>query len=204
MKNIRKRCFISSVLGRIFIGVVVFLMALNTHAEWDIAGDSSISYVSIKNGFIAENNRFTKVAGSIADDGELQIKIDLASVETGIDIRNQRMRDIFFDVANYPEAVISAQIDIVDLIQIKAGKILEKPLSLDVSLHGHETTVTALLRAVVIDGQLYISTLKPVLISASDFGLESGVEALCRIAGLDSIISTIPVTVDVRLIENLR
>ena len=67
-------------------------------AEWQALSTSSVSYVSIKNNVVAENNRFTSVTGKITSKGEAALSIDLSSVETQVDIRNQRMREIFFEV----------------------------------------------------------------------------------------------------------
>ena len=178
------------------------LGAMAAQAEWGVADGSAVNYVSIKNNAIAENNRFTSVSGTIGDDGAVQIRIDLSSVETRVDIRNQRMRDIFFEVANHPEAQINAQLEIADLAQIEAGAPLEKSLPLTINLHGSEATVEARLRAVATGGQLYVSTLEPILVSAADFGLDPGVEALRTIAGLNAIASTVPVTVDLRLVKD--
>ncbi len=190
------------LVGRGLLALAALSVAGAAYADWGVADGSSVGYVSTKNDAIAENNRFTKVTGSISESGEVQISIDLTSVETRVDVRNQRMRDIFFEVANHPEAVISAQLDAPDLAQIEAGAPLEKTLPLTVSLHGSEATVTASLRAVATGGQLYVSTLEPILISAGDFGLDPGVEALREIAKLSSIVSTVPVTVDLRLVKD--
>lgn len=188
--------------GQALAAGALLLGSVAAQAEWGVAEGSSVNYVSIKNNAIAENNRFTKVTGTIGDDGAVQIRIDLSSVETRVDIRNQRMRDIFFEVVNHPEALISTQLDAADLAQIEAGAPLEKTLALTVNLHGSETTLDAHMRAVAAGGQLYISTLEPILVSAADFGLDSGVEALREIAGLNAIVSTVPVTVDLKLVRD--
>ena len=45
-----------------------------------------------------------------------------------------------------------------------------------------------------------VTTTQPIVISASEFGLEAGVAALQSIAGLNAISRSIPVTVDLQLI----
>ena len=45
------------------------------------------------------------------------------------------------------------------------------------------------------DGRLQVLTPAPVLIRAEDFGLAGGVEALRKVAGLESISTAVPVTV---------
>ena len=72
------------------------------HADWELRNSSRVSYVSIKNNAIAETNVFTGVTGSVNKKGEVAISIDLSSVETQVEIRNQRMRDLFFEVPAIP------------------------------------------------------------------------------------------------------
>jgi len=167
-------------------------------AEWQALSTSSVSYVSIKNNVVAENNRFTSVTGKITAKGEAALSIDLSSVETQVDIRNQRMREIFFEVDQYPEARITGQLSPQDMAQIDSGAPLEIDLPLTLSLHGISAEVIAKLRAAKVGQRLWVTTREPVLISAGDFGLGAGVTALQELAGLSAIASTVPVTIDIR------
>lgn len=167
-------------------------------AEWQTLSTSSVSYVSIKNNVVAENNRFTSVTGNITSKGEATLSIDLSSVETQVDIRNQRMREIFFEVDQYPEARITGQLSLQDMAQIDSGAPLEIDLPLSLSLHGVSTEVIAKLRAAKVGQRLWVTTREPVLISAGDFGLGAGVTALQELAGLSAIAGTVPVTIDIR------
>ena len=169
------------------------------HADWELRNSSRVSYVSIKNNAIAETNVFTGVTGSVNKKGEVVISIDLSSVETQVEIRNQRMRDLFFEVARYPKATITAQFGAEELAQVNSGAPLQiiKPMKL--SLHGVEAEVEAHVSIVSVGNRAWVSTVKPILISAGDFGLDGGVEALREIAGLQAISSAVPVSVDLRL-----
>lgn len=189
-------------LRRAALAAGLFVAAMGAQADWGVAEGSSVSYVSIKNSSIAENNRFTRVTGSITDDGDVSIAIDLSSVETRVDIRNQRMRDLFFEVADHPQAIITTSLSEMDLAQISAGAPLERELPLTVSLHGSEAKVDARLRAVATGGQLYVTTLDPILLYAGDFGLEPGVAMLQELAGLSAISRAVPVSVDLRLVQD--
>ena len=184
-------------LGGLLVGFIM-LSAPLASADWRVSDGSSVNYVSIKNQTIAENNVFTEITGGITDTGSLSLAVDLASVETKVDIRNQRMRDIFFDVANFPNALVSAQLEALDLAQIDAGQAVERRVSLRLSLHGIVATVDAYVRAVVVGDQLLVTTLEPVLIAAGDFGLAEGVSALQKLAGLTGIASAVPVTVNIQ------
>jgi hypothetical protein len=48
---------------------------------------------------------------------------------------------------------------------------------------------------------LSVVSVAPILLTASEFGLESGVAALQSIAGLDAISRVIPVTVRLQLVR---
>jgi len=174
----------------------------NAMADWRVMEASSITYVSTKNNLIAENNQFTTVTGGITSKGQASLRIDLSSVETNVEIRNQRMRDIFFEVTNYPEAVITAQLQPQDIAQIESGAPLDIDLPLTISLHGITAETSAKLRAAKVGQRIWVTTREPLLISARDFGLEAGVAALQEIAGLNGIASTVPVTIDLRLQTN--
>ena len=179
----------------------LLLMAQATLADWRLTSASKVGYVSIKNNAIAEHNVFSGVTGSLSKKGQLKINIDLSTVETQVDIRNQRMRELFFEVTQYPQAVVTAELDVQELAQIDSGAPLEivKPFTL--SLHGVEATAEAHLRVVAVGGRALVSTVRPILISAADFGLEGGVSALQKIAGLEAIAAVVPVSIDLKFVK---
>ena len=181
--------------------VLLLLVTQATLADWRLTAASKVGYVSIKNNAIAEHNYFSGVTGSLNKKGQLKVSIDLSTVETQVDIRNQRMRDLFFEVMQYPEAVVTAQLDMQELAQVESGAPLELVKPFTLSLHGVESTAEAHLRIVSVGGRAWVSTVRPILISAADFGLEGGVAALQKIAGLESIAAVVPVSVDLKLVK---
>ena len=188
-------------LIRLISCAALLLMAQATLADWRLTSASKVGYVSIKNNAIAEHNVFSGVTGSLSKKGQLKINIDLSTVETQVDIRNQRMRELFFEVTQYPQAVVTAELDVQELAQIDSGAPLEivKPFTL--SLHGVEVTAEAHLRVVAVGGRAWVSTVRPILISAADFGLEGGVAALQKIAGLEAIAAVVPVSIDLKFVK---
>jgi len=188
-------------LIRLISCAALLLMAQATLADWRLTSASKVGYVSIKNNAIAEHNVFSGVTGSLSKKGQLKINIDLSTVETQVEIRNQRMRELFFEVTQYPQAVVTAELDVQELAQIDSGAPLEivKPFTL--SLHGVEATAEAHLRVVAVGGRAWVSTVRPILISAADFGLEGGVSALQKIAGLEAIAAVVPVSVDLKFVK---
>ena len=186
---------------RSFICVSLLLVTQATLADWRLTAASKVGYVSIKNNVIAEHNYFSGVTGSLNKDGQLKVSIDLSTVETQVDIRNQRMRDLFFEVTQYPEAIVTAQLDMQELAQVESGAPLELVKPFTLSLHGVESTAEAHLRIVSVGGRAWVSTVRPILISAADFGLEGGVSALRKIAGLEAIAAVVPVSVDLKFVK---
>jgi polyisoprenoid-binding protein YceI len=181
--------------------VLLLLITQATLADWRLTAASKVGYVSIKNNVIAEHNYFSGVTGSLNKKGQLKVSIDLSTVETQVDIRNQRMRDLFFEVMQYPEAVVTAQLDMQELAQVESGAPLELVKPFTLSLHGVESTAEAHLRIVSVGGRAWVSTVRPILISAADFGLEGGVAALRKIAGLEAIAGVVPVSVNLKLVK---
>ena len=181
--------------------VLLLLITQATLADWRLTAASKVGYVSIKNNVIAEHNYFSGVTGSLNEKGQLKVSIDLSTVETQVDIRNQRMRDLFFEITQYPEAVVTAQLDMQELAQVESGAPLELVKPFTLSLHGVESTAEAHLRIVSVGGRAWVSTVRPILISAADFGLEGGVAALRKIAGLEAIAAVVPVSVNLKLVK---
>ena len=181
--------------------VALLLVTQATLADWRLTAASKVGYVSIKNNVIAEHNYFSGVTGSLNKKGQLKVSIDLSTVETQVDIRNQRMRDLFFEVMQYPEAVVTAQLDMQELAQVESGAPLELVKPFTLSLHGVESTAEAHLRIVSVGGRAWVSTVRPILISAADFGLEGGVAALRKLAGLEAIAGVVPVSVNLKLVK---
>ena len=87
-------------------GCLLTLMSLvlssNAFANWELLNDeSSLNYVSVKNSSVGEVNGFKNLSGSLEDDGKLSVEIDLASVDTKVAIRDDRMKSVLFELVNF-------------------------------------------------------------------------------------------------------
>jgi polyisoprenoid-binding protein YceI len=165
-------------------------------ADWELESTvSKIHFVSIKNGTTAEAHSFASLVGYIGAAGNAEITIELDSVQTLIAIRDERMREMLFETVKFPSATIRAQVDPDVLAVASEGGVLSAELPVTLSLHGQEKSLTI---PVVIVGdeqrRLRVFSAQPVLINAADFGLVEGVAALQKVAGLDSISTAVPVT----------
>lgn len=180
--------------------VRIALMALGTALfassayGWTLDSESSaISYATIKNADTAEANVITGLTGGVDDNGNAQIEIDLATVETHIDTRNDRMREHVFQIAQYPVATLDAQLDMASLIALTPGQTRVAEFEVTVAANG--TRVAYPVKASVTrvgEDKVTVAAYEPVLLSADDFGWETGIEKLREIAGLDSIQLVVP------------
>ena len=165
-------------------------------AEWQIADNSGIQFVSIKNNAIGEVSHFGMISGTVGDQGAVEVRVALDSVETNIGIRNDRMKKMLFEVGLYPEAVVTAQLspDTMAVLGSSSGSAV--PVVLQIDLHGQVVSKDAVLTVSATGaGGFSATTSQPILLNAAEFNLEDGVAALQSVAGLNAISRVIPVTV---------
>lgn len=177
------------------ISLLMWLPA-SAMAGWQLNSKQAlVSFVSIKNNAIAELHRFDSLTGSISDDGKATVTISLGSVNTGIEIRDERMEEFLFSVADFPQAVVTTQLDPEWLSNLQQGQAYARDLEFTVDLHGKQQTVKAL-TGMIIDakGSLHVETIQPVLLDANQFGLGGGIAKLQELAALQAIATAVPVT----------
>lgn len=163
--------------------------------QWQINNnESQINFISTKKVNIAEVHQFDKIAGNLTENGEFSVSIDLASVDTGVEIRDSRMKEFLFNIADFPKAVMTAKLPSDEIKQLAVGQT--KPLSVDgmLDLHGQKKAlaIEVLVTKVAADELLVVSA-HPVILNADDYTLADGVEKLRELAGLPSISHAVPV-----------
>jgi len=169
--------------------VTLMTSAMGAQAAWELDGTaSSFYYVTSKASAISEINSFTGLSGAITDAGAASLAINLGSVETGIDIRDERMRDIVFQVAQYMEATVSVPVDAAALSALATGDSMTGTYTATVSLHGINQDMAADLKVVKLtDDSIQVSTVRPLIVGAGAFGLTEEVEQLRSLVNLTSI-----------------
>ena len=172
------------------------LFSVSAFANWALVKDESqITFTSIKKGSVAEVHTFTEFAGQVLKDGTAAIDINLASAETNIEIRNERLDSMLFEVSEFAGSRVKGMVDVKSATALKTGQTMTQTLDLTLSLHGVLKEVKADVQIVKLaDNKFQVSSLKPVIINASDYALAEGVEALRKVAGLPSIALAVPVT----------
>jgi polyisoprenoid-binding protein YceI len=173
--------------------------------EWTVDGAASkMNYISIKSGEIAEVNRFETLSGSVSADGVARIEIDLSSVSTGVDIRDERMRDIFFDVAQNPTASVTAQLDPAAFETLGIGESMTQMLDATLTVKGVEAPIqTEVTVTRVTADRVLAASNDPVIVYADALQLTGGLAQLQELAGLPSITPAVPVTFAI-VFERLR
>lgn len=167
-----------------------------TDSAWSLdPAASRLAYVSIKAGEVAENNHFDALSGSVAADGTASLSIDLASVSTGVEIRDERMREVLFGVADNPSATVTAKLDPARFAGLAVGQSLTRPLKASVTIKGMSAEVeTEVLVTRTAEDRVLVVPTAPVIISTDMFGLTDELGELRAMAQLPSITPAVPVT----------
>lgn len=169
------------VLGKL-TAVLIILLALCSPVQaqvtpfapgWTLDNAASqLRFQSVKNETKVESSTFATFSGGIDADGQATVRVLLDSVDTKIDLRNVRMRFLFFETFKYPEAVITAKIDPAEIADLATTRRKTVHVAYTLDLHGVSKTLEADVAATLVsDDMVVISTTTPIVIGVADFGL---------------------------------
>ena len=166
------------------------------HANWSSVDDqSSVAFGSVKNSEFGEVHHFTDVSGKVSEAGALEISINLASVQTNIDIRNERMNEHVFGAGGLT-ATLTGQIDMEALAALGNGDTMLTDIEAELSFAGTENDIEArMLVARLGDDRVLVTTADFIMLSTDDLGITVGIDKLMELASLDSITRVTPVSV---------
>ncbi|KKA05193.1 hypothetical protein VP02_24595 [Pseudomonas ogarae] len=169
--------------------------ALPAQADWYLDSESSrLSFISSKNGNVSEVQRFLVLHGQVQPEGLARLEVELESINSGIPLRDERMRAELFEIQQFAEATVTAKIDLAPIQDLANGAQLELRLPLTVNLHGKQHEYPVELLATRLDERRFqVVTLEPVVLNAADFDLAPGLEKLRNLAGLSAISLSVPV-----------
>jgi polyisoprenoid-binding protein YceI len=164
-------------------------------ADWTLVpAESYLSFISVKQTDIAEVSCFERFDVSVGADGNALVRIDLTSVATGVDLRDQRVRDHLFEVTSFPEASVNLALDMVAASAIAVGSKVSMPTSATVTLRAISVAVSADVEIMRLAAdKVVVTPKKPIVLHASDFNMSAGIAYLVSLAGLESISSAVPV-----------
>lgn len=183
-------------MKKLFALTLLLFLPFNAYAQWNLNNSqSSVNFISVKKSSVGEVHAFRNISGSIKN-GTATVDIDLSSVDTNIAIRNERMKTMLFDVANFSTASISSKVNIDQLTSMKSGDIRRSKIDLNVQLHGVTQQLQIEVQIIKLsDHSILVASTSPFIIKAKDFNLAEGIEALRNIAKLPSISTAVPVSI---------
>ncbi|QDC11720.1 hypothetical protein FHY55_20355 [Oceanicola sp. D3] len=155
------------------------------------ADASNLRFQSIKKEVVSESSDFATFTGEIFPNGKAELRIALESVDTKVDLRNVRMRFLFFETFKFPEAIVLADVtpEMIGELESKRRATFSMPFSLD--LHGVKKTLVAEVVATLLsDDRISVATARPVAISVEEFGLMENLGKLEDAAKVDIVPST--------------
>ena len=193
-------------LALAFIAAAVGIRSANAqdflNQEWVLnSAQSSVYMQTEKLNAVVEKHKFGMVEGSISKNADVTVKIDLGSLDTGIDLRNVRMRFLLFETYKFPTAEITAKLDKAKLQELATKTRVSYPLKLKVNMHGivneFETQVSV---ARVSDTAVSVSTINPIAVTAESFGFTKNVAKLADAMGGIPIVPAASVTFDLTFV----
>ena len=169
-----------------------------TDREWVLNPKLSNVYMqTVKANAVFETHQFTAVEGSISKDAVAKIRIELASLDTGHDLRDVRMRFLLFETFKFPHAEIRADLDSASLRALSTRVRMKYPLKFSISMHGIETNMEALVWVTRIDeNTVSVTTVNPIIVTAETFNLTKNVAKLVEIIGGKLIAPAASITID--------
>lgn len=167
-------------------------------ADW-VLKDADIVFSSTKTDTqgndITESGNLTQYSALFNKQGQLRLEINLNGVDTGILIRNQRIKDWLFEVNDFETATITAQLDAEQINQLALNQSIQLSQPITLEFHGIKTNMTANLSVTRTQPNvLLVKTTEPIFIKIDDFGLMGGLKKLTDVMMLAKIGSDIPVT----------
>ncbi|MDA0707498.1 MAG: YceI family protein [Proteobacteria bacterium] len=182
-------------------GAFIFLCVNNlfsnvAFADWTLdAANSNLSYGTIKNDAIGENNTFKTISGTISDNGHVNIDIALASVDTQLELRDERMRDIVFKVAENVNAKLTGDMDLQQFATLAIGSNSVIETSIMLELVGEKVEIDATLVVIrLAENKVMVIPHNVIFIDVDDFELAPAIETLRGLAGLDTIATVVPMS----------
>ena len=162
--------------------------------SWTLdAENSKISFGSVKNHYNGESHSFADISGSVSPSGDAVVEIVLASVQTNVDKRNERMIKHVF--TGGPTASLSAQIDMDAMASLPIGGMTNMTVEGDLTLLGEPMPLDVSMFAVrVAEDKVVVMSDDLIYLATDDAGLDTGIDTLVELAGLDDITRAVPAT----------
>lgn len=171
---------------------------------WDIdLAGSTIEFGSVKyedGKEVVETHTFTTFAGAIEENGDATITVKVDSVNTNNDLRNVRMRFLFFESFKYPDVTVSAKLtpDMAADLAPGSSKVVSIPF--DLTVKEVTGTLTAETR-ISVEGndRIRVRSERPIIFRVADFGLQENLTKIAETAGGFDIVPMMSLNFDLVL-----
>lgn len=184
---------------RLLFAAAAFSAAFATQAAWQLdTANSQLRFVSVKNAVVAEVHSLKQLSGQWANDGKVSIQIPVATVDTLIPIRNERMLEHVFQAAKFPTINATASIEPKLLADLMVGASMQHSTNLELTLLDQTQSLPVQLTLTKLaDNKIQASTTAPVMVNSAAFKVDTGIRKLQEIAKLNDISLMVPVTFSV-------
>lgn len=186
------------LLAALTAAVLVSPAAAFAQTNWTLDPAASVlTYQSVKKNTVVETNKIRNISGVLAADGAARITFDLNSVDTGVDLRNVRMRFLFFETYKYPTAELTAKVDPAAFADLPAKRRMAAKLPFRLNLHGVDKDFEAnVVVTMITDKMVSVASESPIAVQVKDFGLLPNIEKLQQAANVTNIVPTASVSFD--------
>ncbi len=191
MKNFGFRIL---AIVRVFLAFIAIGL-LSTHmvaaqndpfgSGWQLNPDlSRIHFQSEKSPNKVEISSFAAFSGGIDPTGRATVEVLMDSVDTKNDLRNVRMRFLFFEAFKFPKATISIQLTPDMVADLSALGQKNLTVSYDFDLHGITKRMTSDIVVTLHSNDVVsVASAAPIRIDMVDFGLRENLRKLEETAG---------------------
>jgi polyisoprenoid-binding protein YceI len=176
--------------------VVAAALSFSAAADWSVnSQQSSLNFVSVKNDLVAETHGFKDLTGKLTTAGEFSVVIPVATIDTAIPIRNERILEHVLAAKQFASINAKGKVDSKVLTGLKTGDSVVVDQALDLTLLSQSQTLTAKVKVTkVSETQLLVTTVAPVMLDVNKFQLGA-------LAGLKSISPFVPTTFSLVLVK---
>ncbi len=164
--------------------------------DWSLnAEESGMTYVTVKNNALGEINTFREISGEVSASGDVRFEIKMDSVDTNNETRDPRMREHMFKTSEFPISTATAQLDMGQFETLSIGESETVLLDMTLTIAGYQSEQDFYVQVTRLGpNKVVVSNKAPLILDATEFGMEEGLETLQSLAGLDSISPIVPVT----------
>jgi len=182
-----------ALLTSLVLGTTLLSSAVQA-ASWTVNSESSlISFGSVKKTTVGEVHTFSGVSGKVDEAGMAYVKVDLKSLETNIDIRNERMHKHLFNTKKTPQASYNTKLDMKEFQSLQVGETISYEMEGNMQIGSQTVDMDVPVTITRLDeDQVLVLSNGLVMLDADDFGLKGGIEKLREIAKLSSIDLAVP------------